>query len=284
MKLKKILAGIDLGPDTEKILAYGALFAGKLSASLTFLYVMDYLITPPEYLAAYIEDEKKIAEGQLKTWEQKLDVTELKPEVKFVSGRLHEVFLSVVEKLDIDMLVLGFRHHALRRSSSEKLIKGLQMPMLVVRGEKVAAARIGSVKIKKILCPVDMSNASLKAVIAAKALQNIFQADLEIIHVVPLHLLEDKMKTLPDKDHAREVLIGQSKISLANFLGGNDIKDSAAIYEGMPGEKIVSVASENDHDLIVIGARGLSYIKKMLIGSVTDAVLKSSPCPVYVIH
>jgi nucleotide-binding universal stress UspA family protein len=34
----------------------------------------------------------------------------------------------------------------------------------------------------------------------------------------------------------------------------------------------------------VMGARGLGLIKGMLIGSVTDAVLKSAPCPVLVIH
>ena len=37
------------------------------------------------------------------------------------------------------MLVLGFVTHTFRRSSSEKLIKGLQIPMLVVRGEKAMA-------------------------------------------------------------------------------------------------------------------------------------------------
>jgi nucleotide-binding universal stress UspA family protein len=54
--------------------------------------------------------------------------------------------------------------------------------------------------------------------------------------------------------------------------------------QGEPHKRIVALAKEKDIDLIVMGARGLGLIKGMLIGSVTDAVLKSSPCPVLVAH
>jgi len=59
---------------------------------------------------------------------------------------------------------------------------------------------------------------------------------------------------------------------------------SGTVEEGEPDRRIVSYAKEKDVDLIVIGARGLGRIEGMLIGSVTDAVLKSAPCPVLVIH
>ncbi len=62
------------------------------------------------------------------------------------------------------------------------------------------------------------------------------------------------------------------------------IKETGVIEAGEPDRRIVSFAKENDIDLIVMGARGLGLIKGMLIGGVTDAVLKSSPCPVLVIH
>ncbi len=62
------------------------------------------------------------------------------------------------------------------------------------------------------------------------------------------------------------------------------MKEAGIIHEGEPDKRIVSFSRENDIDLLVMGARGLGFIKGMLIGSVTDAVLKSSPCPVLVIH
>ncbi len=64
----------------------------------------------------------------------------------------------------------------------------------------------------------------------------------------------------------------------------NAARCTGTIEEGEPYEKIVSFAQQNSIDLIVTGARGLGLIEGMLIGSVTDAVLKSSHCPVLVLH
>ena len=64
----------------------------------------------------------------------------------------------------------------------------------------------------------------------------------------------------------------------------NCVRCTGTIEEGEPYEKIVSFAQQNSIDLIVTGARGLGLIEGMLIGSVTDAVLKSSHCPVLVLH
>jgi nucleotide-binding universal stress UspA family protein len=47
---------------------------------------------------------------------------------------------------------------------------------------------------------------------------------------------------------------------------------------------ITSLAEEGSYDLIVIGARGLSYVESVLIGGTTDTVLKSSWCPVLIVH
>lgn len=284
IEIRRILTGTDLGPDTEKVLAYASFFSKGMGASLNILYVMDYLVTPPAYLAPYIEEEKKIEEEKFKPWKEMLGNEGVQADMEVVVGRLHESFEAAVEKLKADMLVLGFKSHAFRRSSSEKLIKGLQVPMLVVRGKKADPARVGSVKIKKILCPSDFSEPSAMAMKAAKELRNIFSAELDVIHVLPSHIIEEKIKTLKDRDRARQELIEQAGASLNKSLGEAGIEKTGAIYEGDPHKKIVSVSSDNDIDLIVMGARGLSYIKGMLIGSVTDAVLKSSPCPVFVIH
>ena len=63
-----------------------------------------------------------------------------------------------------------------------------------------------------------------------------------------------------------------------------EYKASPLVDKGIPAKRIVALSEDRDIDLIVIGARGLGFIKGMLIGSVTDAVLKSSPCPVLVVH
>lgn len=53
---------------------------------------------------------------------------------------------------------------------------------------------------------------------------------------------------------------------------------------GHPARAIVSFAKANSADLIVMGSRGLSAINEVLLGSVSDYVLRHSPCPVTVVH
>ena len=283
MKIEKILAGVDLGQDTEKVLAYASFFAKGLGAPLHLLHVMDYLVTPPAYLSPYIEEEKKITEKKFGFWEKKLEDAGVSAVMEVTVGRLHESFDSVVRKVKAGMLVLGFRSHTFRRSSSEGLIKGLEMPMLVVRGVKAETAGIGSVKIRRILCPTDFSDSSQKALESARNLKEIFSSELEVIHVLPGHVIK-KMEAGENKDRAMEELSRQATEGMKRFLSDAGLEKGGIVVEGKPHKKIASFSSENDTDLIVIGARGLSFIKGMLIGSVTDAVLKSSPCPVLVIH
>lgn len=284
MKIKKIIAGIDFGPFTDEVIEYSSFFAEVFDASLNLLYVIDYLITPPTYLAPYIEEEKRIAEGKYSELKKKLTDKGIKTKTKVITGRLHESFDAEIRKMNADMLVLGFMHHVLRRSSSEKLIKGLQMPMLVVRGERAESSKKESVKINRILCPVDFSDISGKALEAAKELRNIFSSKLYVLNIIPSYVIKKKMKKYKDYDKAIKELFEQTSSSLNNFLKDHDIKDSGLIEKAEPDKRIVSFSIEKDIDLIVMGARGLSFIKGMIIGSVTDAVLKSSPCPVLVIH
>lgn len=283
MKAENILACVDLGPDTEVITAYAYHFAKAKKASITLLYVIDYLTTPPAYLAPYIEEEKKTAEKKLEPLKKKLAGNDVDTAAGVVVGRLNESIETVMKKINADMLVLGFRSHTLRRSSSEKLIKGLQVPMLVVKGEKTEAAKTGPVNIKKILCPVDFSEISGNALKTARALADIFNATLDVLHIFPSYKIQE-IGTPDDRDRAIKEMQENAKGRLDRFLGDAGIAKPGIIEKGEPYKKIVSFSKENDIDLIVMGARGLGLIKGMLIGSVTDVVLKSSPCPIFVIH
>jgi len=53
---------------------------------------------------------------------------------------------------------------------------------------------------------------------------------------------------------------------------------------GEPFEKIVETAKNGNYDLIVMGNRGFSKIKRFFVGSVTQRVISEAPCPVLVIR
>lgn len=70
--------------------------------------------------------------------------------------------------------------------------------------------------------------------------------------------------------------------SLLKTLGPMNAKISTAIVEGPPEECIIDAATDAEADMIVMGARGISGMKSLFIGSVTRAVSIRSPKPVLV--
>ncbi len=285
----QLVAGIDLGPETMQVVSYAALFAAATHARVRLLYVIDYLMTPPSYLLEYIEEEKKREESEVAGWGACLREAKVEAEHEIILGRLHESFLKVAEETAPLLLVIGFKSHLFRPSSSERLVKSLKAPVLVVRGKVASGASIGSASVRNILCPVDFSENSKKAADAARQYASLFSARLRFVYVMPTHYVKKEeffWRRLPEEERAAfdALMRSEAESKLASFCGEQGIGEEREIFEGHPGEVISSIAEEGRHDLIVIGARGLSYVESVLIGGTTEAVLKSSPCPVLVVH
>ncbi|RPI35912.1 MAG: universal stress protein, partial [Nitrospiraceae bacterium] len=229
-----ILTGIDLGPDTEKNLAYAAYFASATGSTVRLLYIIDYLLTPPSYLTSYIEDEKKREEKEMARLQDVLNGLGVKSEFSVMLGRLHESFMKVIRETSADLLVIGYKSHILRPSSSERLIKSLAMPMLVVRGKYAEQAAPGTVSIRKILCPVDFSDNSLKALSMAKEYAELFSAELHILHVVPSHVIKEKWEQWSkpqerERERFEEGLHSESAAKLAQLKKEFEIPEEGVI-------------------------------------------------------
>jgi nucleotide-binding universal stress UspA family protein len=53
---------------------------------------------------------------------------------------------------------------------------------------------------------------------------------------------------------------------------------------GYPADEIIKAAKDEGVDLIVVGNLGRTGIERMLIGSVSEAVVRHAPCPVLVVR
>jgi len=290
MTCRGILAGIDLGPGTGKIVSYAACFSAASQAPVRLLYVMDYLLTPPSYLMPYIEEETRREETEMAGWQAVLKESGVASDYRLMMGRLHESFVTAITEYQPDLLIIGYASHAFRPSSSERLIRYLARPMLVVRGARSVGADTAPVAIRKILCAVDFSENSRQALAQASAYASAFSASLHIIHAVPSHTLKERwsrwhMSSSTEMDQFDASADAEGREAVSRMIHDTGLTSvQGHLGHGMPSDVICAAAESGEYDLLVLGARGLSYVKGMLIGSVTEAVIKASPCPVLIVH
>jgi nucleotide-binding universal stress UspA family protein len=145
-----------------------------------------------------------------------------------------------------------------------------------------AAFERAFVPIRRILCPVDFSEFSRAAVERAVALAAPFQAEITALFVLPLALPEDAERY--GGPVAPEAAV-QSAVAedLEEFL--RPARDAGlvlrlCIRSGDPVAHILEEARRRESDLIVMGTHGRSGFERWVLGSVTDSVLRGSPCPV----
>ena len=138
-------------------------------------------------------------------------------------------------------------------------------------------------QIRKILVPVDFSADSDQAVETARNLAETFKARLVLLHAyhLPVEFQQLEGAYLPADFWAnvKEEALG-SLASYGTQLRAQGIPVSETVREGYPASVIEEEACRQKADLIVIGCRGLSGLKHLLLGSIAERVVRRAPCPV----
>lgn len=140
-------------------------------------------------------------------------------------------------------------------------------------------------KYKNIICPVDGSELTEKAVEVAAYLSKISDAKLILLNVVEKWYRSEPMVTNSKEwtaiheewlNEGRELLEKEAKA-----LQEGGVKHMETVLrEGDAAYEILSLAGERSADLIVMATHRYSPVGKLFMGSVTDRVTKKSSCPV----
>lgn len=144
---------------------------------------------------------------------------------------------------------------------------------------------------KKILVPVDGSAASRKA--AEKAIEAAKEksAELTFIYVVNNpDIMSDGQYGIRTRDEILNLKAFTEETGkkfldkFVNELETGDLTVKKEVVSGQPDDEIVKLANEGEFELIVMGRRGFSRIKRFFVGSVTQRVISDAPCPVLVVQ
>lgn len=143
---------------------------------------------------------------------------------------------------------------------------------------------------KKILVATDGSSCSRMAVSYAVGLAKLSGAELIALYVVDLKTgcgLEQCITVTTPKNEAIMKLHQRGEKAVGyveNVASKEGVSVKKHLVEGHPAEEIIRLAGEESVDLIVMGTLGLSGIKKYLLGSTADKVVRHARVPVLTVR
>jgi nucleotide-binding universal stress UspA family protein len=143
-------------------------------------------------------------------------------------------------------------------------------------------------EIKLILCPVDFSEFSIRAYHYALSLAEHYGAKVVAQHIVELsrYPYADYVASTGDYAEFCRALRegGQQRLQAFVETHGHDaIRPELAVHEGTAPDCILSYAQKHNADLIVMGTHGRRGYDRVVLGSVTNRVMRRASCPVLAI-
>ncbi len=143
-------------------------------------------------------------------------------------------------------------------------------------------------EIKLILCPVDFSEFSIRAYHYALSVAEHYRAKLVAQHIVELSRYPYAQYVASTGDYAEfcRGLRDGGEQKLCEFVKARThgkIQPEPVVHDGAAPDCILSFAQERKTDLIVMGTHGRRGFDRLVLGSVTDRVMRKAPCPVLTI-
>jgi len=134
-----------------------------------------------------------------------------------------------------------------------------------------------------VIAPIDFSVSSVDAIRTAVELAG-SPANVHVIYVNPSLSPVSPIGVWGDKD-AEQQCAEKAHRYLDTYVASHDIADVVTAVEiGQPAHQINEYALKHDASLIVIPSHGHSGVKRAMLGSVAERVIRHATCPVLVLH
>lgn len=298
IKIRRILFPTDFSRCANQALAHAIYLASKYQAELHVLHgiVLHY---DDSSLATNIirGREKFFNQVEIFTRDRMSDdLTNF--DIKGLSVKLVQkrgisaapVILDYTIENNIDLIVMGTHGrrglgHLFLGGVTEEVVRHARCPVFTIREQKNP---IDIHALKRILVPADFSDHCKSALIHAKEIADTYDAKIELLHVYeervyPPFFASDKVSMFEFQPDLKSK-IRKSLIKFFKETVGQEEEVRVKVLEGHAARDIVRYADKKNTDLIVIATHGLTGIKHLLVGSVTEKVVRMASCPVFVVR
>lgn len=283
---KRILVCMDGSDHARDALRTAAGIAHRFRACIDLIHVFDpnELLAPSCYapeIGTALDELMEVVEAEQQRIHRQacaeLADAGIPCEAHSLQGHPAECILRTAEEIQADLTVMGCRgispwHTLVMGSVSNAVVHHAGCPILIVRGNRENFCRV--------LAACDTSQPSLRAVETAMRIALRFEADCTVINVYEPHRHASPEENARYSAKTLDVMTHQIDALNSEFR----MKYNLRHVTGHPVEAIADYSRKQRVDLVVLGHRGLSPFQRMLLGSVSDGVLKHAPCAVLVVR
>jgi nucleotide-binding universal stress UspA family protein len=142
------------------------------------------------------------------------------------------------------------------------------------------------IEIRRILCPTDFSEFAQRALHQAVPIARWYDASLTALHVVPPAVAVDGVVPYAVPPLSSPAVRASLERQLLEFVAparAAGIATDTVLREGPAVAGVLDLARTLPADLLVMGTHGQGGLERLVLGSVTEAVLRKAPCPVLTI-
>jgi nucleotide-binding universal stress UspA family protein len=290
LHLDRILHPTDFSPAADRAFDHALFLASASGGPLDVLHVIEH---PPIVISDdYFERAREEAKAQLSRLRRRGRQRQVALTTRIWAAGDQETAASCIlddaAETNPALIVVGTRgRRGLTRwligSTAEKIIRRAQQNVYVVGDE----ASSGSPSFDHILAPTDFSAQARHALDVAMAWSHHFDARLSMLHVLESHPppgiygmeeASDPKWTQRVEDAARDELQEWHET-----LQDQAPNVHARLESGEAAAVLLDYAEENDVDLLILGSHGRTGVERFLLGSTTEKVIRSAPCPVLVV-
>lgn len=295
MQVHRILMPTDFSACSNVALDHALALADHYRASLHLLHVVVMHSDDPFSPSAQFPDAHEIykrlqgvAASEMKDLLSGLPFPPL--EIKTVQRRAVAAAPAVVEyaeEKEIDLIIMGahgrrgFRRFLLG-SVAEEVVRLAPCPVLTLRGDGEERPLQSW---RKLMVPFDFSDQSRYALETARDLAKSHGSELLVVYVVEPPLNPEVYMPLHDYStgFSPENLLGEVRPKLAEEVEkilGPEVGYTLEILEGRSAARITELAEQRGVDLILISTHGRTGWQRVVLGSVTEKVVRLAGCPV----
>lgn len=224
-------------------------------------------------------ESENLYSDKINQWAEKNIKNKKTFKVHIESGIITDKIVEFSEKKKCNLIFFDMRNSEKNNDEHNKLIQQ------VVRYSKKTIFVSKQKKISKILCAVDGSPSSRKALNSAIQFCKILSCKLTVLHIFPPidfnpigldeHIVRKFNKDFEQKRQAQ----------MDAFLKKSEFKNLKKIYlKGSPASTILDYSEDNKINLIVMGAKGQSLMHDIFVGSTVERVLPYARCSLLIVR